>query len=83
MLHYPTCPVWETNDPASCNCQPRRGWMVREDPTQQYPWRVVRMTSDGEQEVMGCSTFGRALDLIRGFAWLKENGQQRRRKNNA
>ena len=74
-LHYPTCLVWETNDADACSCVPREDWRILKDPAQLFPWRVFRRTADGQlQELMGCSTRARAIELVDGFNWLRERG---------
>jgi hypothetical protein len=73
-LHYPTCPVWDTNDGETCTCVPRQDWRILKDPTEQFPWRVFRQTADGQlEELMGCSTRAGAIELVASFNWLRRN----------
>lgn len=77
-LHYGSCPVWGSAAAGDCTC-PAPAWRIRKDPAEQFPWRVFRQTSDGPEQLMGCSTWQHAVSLIREFDKLRANTGQLRR----
>lgn len=79
-LHFATCPWWGSGDAAVCNCLPEinPAWRIRKDSDQQFPWRIYRRTGDRVYEpLMGCSSFDRALELVRSLHWLRRHGVRR------
>lgn len=78
LMHFATCPAWETADWQDCTCLHAAPWKVRKEPAEQFPWRIWRRTTDDSYEpLMRCSTFAGAINLIDGLVWLRHNALSR------
>lgn len=78
LLHYATCPAWDTGDTVSCTCFSAPPWRIRKEPAEAFPWRIWRRTADFNYEpLMRCSRFEGAVELVAQLIWLRNNALHR------
>lgn len=83
IVHYATCPCWETGDFDDCSCFLPAAWRIRKEPSEQFPWRIWRRTADWTYEpLMRCSSWRGAMELVGQFIWLRQHAVQRIREAN-
>lgn len=78
LTHYATCAVWETGSWNNCTCYSLPVWRIRKEPSEQFPWRIWRRTTDMTFEpLMRASTFQGALALVKQLTWLRHHALTR------
>lgn len=78
LLHYATCPVWESGVTAHCDCFLVSAWRIRKEPGEQFPWRIWRRTNDNTWEpLMRASTYAAAVALVNSMMDLRINAVER------
>ena len=71
ILHYGSCPTWETADFADCSCY-STVWRIRKEPAELFPWRIWQRTTDLDYEpLMRCSSFENARQMVTALMILR------------